>query len=305
MIVDNLANYGILAHLPWNILSDPASAATWAAPQPILAASSWLLSILISFIVESLAARRTLPEAVITGINVIVVGVLNCLLPCLWVLTSRSDPMASMLYLSQAVVLWMKLISYAHVNSDLRKLSRIQRQDSALFPTSPKGSSNDLSRNGKKSSDGNDTNGKPNLNLFSEVKDLQPPFLQYPQNISFVNLLYFCVAPTLCYQLNYPRSPSIRWRYVATILLRMLVVASLIIFAVEQYIMPTLENSVKAMHDMDMLQIVERLLKLSIPNTYVWLLGFYFYFHLWLNLLAELTRFGDRLFYRDWLVFIV
>ena len=33
---------------------------------------------------------------------------------------------------------------------------------------------------------------------------------------------------------------------------------------------------------------------------YAWLLMFYLFFHLWLNLLAELTRFGDRLFYKDW-----
>ena len=30
------------------------------------------------------------------------------------------------------------------------------------------------------------------------------------------------------------------------------------------------------------------------------LLGFYWFFHLWLGLAAELTRFGDRMFYRDW-----
>ena len=45
---------------------------------------------------------------------------------------------------------------------------------------------------------------------------------------------------------------------------------------------------------------MERILKLSIPNTYVWLLCFYFYFHLWLNLLAEVTAFGDKIFYKDW-----
>lgn len=44
----------------------------------------------------------------------------------------------------------------------------------------------------------------------------------------------------------------------------------------------------------------ERLLKLALPSTYVWLLMFYTFFHLWLNLLAELTRFGDRVFYKDW-----
>lgn len=64
--------------------------------------------------------------------------------------------------------------------------------------------------------------------------------------------------------------------------------------------MPTLQTSLVPMQHMDVLSIVERLLKLSIPNTYVWLWGFYLYFHLWLNFLAELTRFGDRQFYKDW-----
>ncbi|CAN0195157.1 unnamed protein product [Discosporangium mesarthrocarpum] len=45
---------------------------------------------------------------------------------------------------------------------------------------------------------------------------------------------------------------------------------------------------------------LERLLALSVPNTYIWLLGFYLFFHLTLNLLAEVLRFGDRIFYRDW-----
>jgi diacylglycerol O-acyltransferase-1 len=33
---------------------------------------------------------------------------------------------------------------------------------------------------------------------------------------------------------------------------------------------------------------------------FVWLLGFYSLFHLWLNILAELLKFGDREFYKDW-----
>jgi diacylglycerol O-acyltransferase-1 len=32
----------------------------------------------------------------------------------------------------------------------------------------------------------------------------------------------------------------------------------------------------------------------------VWLIGFYAFFHSYMNVLAELLRFGDREFYRDW-----
>lgn len=50
----------------------------------------------------------------------------------------------------------------------------------------------------------------------------------------------------------------------------------------------------------DWLRMVERVLKLSIPTLYFWLAMFYSLFELWLNILAEFTRFGDREFYKEW-----
>ena len=38
----------------------------------------------------------------------------------------------------------------------------------------------------------------------------------------------------------------------------------------------------------------------QVPNHLLWLLFFYAFFHSGLNILAELLRFGDRTFYRDW-----
>lgn len=46
--------------------------------------------------------------------------------------------------------------------------------------------------------------------------------------------------------------------------------------------------------------MLERLLKLSIPNHVIWLICFYWLFHSCLNVVAEVTRFADREFYRDW-----
>jgi diacylglycerol O-acyltransferase-1 len=42
---------------------------------------------------------------------------------------------------------------------------------------------------------------------------------------------------------------------------------------------------------MNMLRFMERLLRLSVPNTAVWLAMFYLVFHLWLNILGELLMF--------------
>jgi len=39
---------------------------------------------------------------------------------------------------------------------------------------------------------------------------------------------------------------------------------------------------------------------LQVPNHLLWLIFFYWMFHSSLNVLAELLRFGDRTFYKDW-----
>ncbi|ELV13599.1 Diacylglycerol O-acyltransferase 1 [Tupaia chinensis] len=67
-----------------------------------------------------------------------------------------------------------------------------------------------------------------------------------------------------------------------------------------QWMVPTVQNSMKPFKDMDYSRIIERLLKLAVPNHLIWLIFFYWLFHSCLNAVAELLQFGDREFYRDW-----
>jgi hypothetical protein len=71
-------------------------------------------------------------------------------------------------------------------------------------------------------------------------------------------------------------------------------------FIFSQYMMPTVYNSMKFVKDDNYIMMVERVMKLAIPNVYGWILMFYAFFHCWMNFLAELTRFSDRNFYKDW-----
>lgn len=326
MILDNLVKYGILLHIPGtelvkygynhilayafnpnthNVFLDGLQSRLEELIVPAQCLASWSLSIALSFGIEVLAAHNLVTESVCSLVYLFLV-VANILLPCLWTYYGQGNPGLSMLYLLQSVILWMKLISYNHVNSDLRKLARFMKQHTqkhggtsglASGAASPITSSN---KDAQSTAQQQAEYSQFAINALQEVKDQQPPFLTYPQNVTVPNMLWFVIAPTLCYQLNYPRSTSVRWEYVASILLRMLIVGVFIVFCVEQYITPTLTQSLAALKSRNLAYIIMRLLKLSIPNTYVWLLGFYFYFHLWLNLLAELTRFGDRCFYKDW-----
>lgn len=314
LIINNLMRYGFKASIPFVFVRLTTFSAEFSLPAeslhyPLLALATWATSVLISFLTEKVAAAFQVNERLILAANFLF-GTINIVGPCALVWYGNASPAANMLYLLQAVVVWMKLVSYAHANRGLRRSSRkIKKADldasvaaaasgvsiSAPAAVSRQSSADDLYA---------DNNAKPYSDqmalMLAECKDLQPPFLLYPQNISLSNLLYFMIAPTLCYQLNYPRTPSIRWSKVLFLVMRMLFVAVILIFAVEQYITPTLETVLQPMEERDVLMVVERLLKLSIPNTYVWLLGFYFFFHLWLNFLAEITRFGDRLFYKEW-----
>ncbi len=107
-------------------------------------------------------------------------------------------------------------------------------------------------------------------------------------------------APTLCYELNFPRSPHIRKGFILRRCGEILALLSLQYCLGQQWILPILRTLDRPLNQYSALQNIERLLRLSLPNHLLWLILFYVYFHSTLNLIAELLRFGDRLFYRDW-----
>jgi diacylglycerol O-acyltransferase-1 len=68
----------------------------------------------------------------------------------------------------------------------------------------------------------------------------------------------------------------------------------------EQYVMPTIRNSVAAVRARSAAGVAERVLKLALPSTYSWAVMFVTLFDCYLTLLAEATRFADRAFFADW-----
>jgi len=132
----------------------------------------------------------------------------------------------------------------------------------------------------------------------------------FPHCLTLSDMLMFIAYPTLCFQLHYPRTPHIRKQYVGGYVFALMICSALIYILIEQYITPLLLNARQHITmepgpngnvlRMQVTKLLERLLKLSLPNLYLWLIMFYALFHCWLNLLAELTRFGDRRFYDDW-----
>ncbi|KAH8482496.1 hypothetical protein H0E87_029801, partial [Populus deltoides] len=204
---------------------------------------------LAAYLVEKLAYRNCISELVVVFLHIIITTA-SLLYPVLVILRCDSALLSGGTLMLFACIVWLKLVSFAHTSSDMR----------AIAKSIDKENTQSISSNADNSYDAN-----------------------------FKSLVYFMVAPTLCYQSSYPRSASVRKGWVVRQFVKLIIFTGFMGFIIEQH--PLKGN---------LLYAIERVLKLSVPNLYVWLCMFYCFFHLWLNILAELLRFGDREFYKDW-----
>eukprot|EP00079_Xenopus_tropicalis_P018432 XP_004920079.2 PREDICTED: diacylglycerol O-acyltransferase 1 [Xenopus tropicalis] len=271
LFLENLIKYGILV--------DPIQVVSLFVQDPY----SWpaLCLVLVSnvFIVCALHLERRLvlgqfSEQVGQLLYMFLLFTILCL-PVLVVFTVVSiTPVGAVFALGVYTILFLKLYSYMEVNHWCRERRLAQTQAlgrSQSVPLIPK------------------ANGEVSRKEVS-----------YPGNLTHRDIYYFMLAPTLCYELNFPRSPRIRKRFLLRRLVEMLFIMQLLVGLIQQWMVPTIQNSMKPFRDMDYSRIIERLLKLAVPNHLIWLIFFYWFFHSSMNFVAEIMRFGDREFYRDW-----
>ncbi|XP_042405078.1 diacylglycerol O-acyltransferase 1-like [Zingiber officinale] len=250
LIIENLMKYGLLIQAGFWFSSK--SLRDW----PLLMCCFTLsLFPLAAFLIEKLAWRKLISEPLAIAFHVI--NTTSAILyPTFIILRYDSSVLSGFLLMFIASIVWLKLVSYAHTNYDIRMLSQ-------------------------------------------EDKSYSFSGLSNEEGVSFNQLAYFMFAPTLCYQQNYPRTMSIRKGWVTRQLIKWVICTGVMGFIIEQYMNPIVKQSQHPLK-VNLLYAIERVLKLSVPTLYVWLCMFYGFFHLWLNILAELLLFGDREFYKDW-----
>uniref|UniRef100_A0A914YY41 O-acyltransferase n=1 Tax=Panagrolaimus superbus TaxID=310955 RepID=A0A914YY41_9BILA len=127
----------------------------------------------------------------------------------------------------------------------------------------------------------------------------KPKNFLYPSNLTLSNFYYFLLAPTLCYELKFPRTPGRRPKFILKRAAEFICFGILGVALCEQWVVPLVKNSMGTLKDMDIFLCIERVCKLAVPNHIIWLLFFYTIFHSSCNLMAEILRFADREFYRD------
>uniref|UniRef100_H2YCG4 O-acyltransferase n=1 Tax=Ciona savignyi TaxID=51511 RepID=H2YCG4_CIOSA len=268
VFLENILKYGILVDpLQWlsAVLYNPYQ---WPNLLLVLGSSVFIF---IAFHIERFLARNYITAN--TGVTLHTLNLLVViLLPPFQILQLEAQPsFGSLFSCSVYVVVFLKLWSYAQTNKWYREGYTKALSKRRIHRTSKEFLSRGL-----------------------------VDYIQYPYNLSYRNLLYFMAAPTLCYEANYPRTSGINKSYLMRRALEILFLFQLELALIQQWVVPVLQKAILPIHNYEGYTIMERLLKLSVPNHFIWLVFFYFFFHSVLNALAEVMKFADREFYRDW-----
>ncbi|KAK0133530.1 Diacylglycerol O-acyltransferase 1 [Merluccius polli] len=269
LFLENLLKYGILVD-PIQVISlfvkDPYS---WPAACLVIVSNVFILAALYT---ERQLSKGSLSEHAGLLVHSFNLSIILSFPAVVILLVPSISPVGSAFALGTYTVLLLKLYSYKDVNRWCRELSSIKAKTLSRSLSCP--SAQHLSGGDQK--------------------------ICYPGNLTIRDLYYFVFAPTLCYELNFPRSPKIRMSFLLRRLFEMLFLTQLLVGLTQQWMIPIIQSSMKPLEDMDLSRMMERLLRLAVPNHLLWLIFFYWFFHSSLNFNAELLRFGDRQFYKDW-----
>ncbi|CAJ1062162.1 diacylglycerol O-acyltransferase 1b [Xyrichtys novacula] len=267
LFLENLLRYGVLV--------DPIQVISLFLNDPYSWPAACLLIVSNIFILVALYTERQLSKGSFSELVGFVVHCVNLTImltfPAVVVLLVPSvTPVGGALALGTYTILFLKLYSYKDVNMWCRELSTAKAKKLARSLSCP------------------------------SVQDFNGSKVCYPGNLTLRDMYYFAFAPTLCYELNFPRSPKIRMSFLLRRLFEMMFFIQLLVGLTQQWMIPIIQSSMKPLEDMDLSRMTERLLRLAVPNHLLWLIFFYWFFHSSMNFTAELLCFGDRQFYKDW-----
>uniref|UniRef100_H3AC93 O-acyltransferase n=1 Tax=Latimeria chalumnae TaxID=7897 RepID=H3AC93_LATCH len=239
LFLENLIKYGILVD-PIQVVSlFLKDPYSWPALCLIIVSNVFILAALH---IERRLAMETISEKVGTLLHTLNLTSILCF-PVVVVLVVQSiTPVGSTFTLGIHTILFLKLFSYRDVNKWCRELRQRKAQT-----------------------------------LKRSHSYCQPSTLIHPSTSSWCGMYYFVFAPTLCYELNFPRSPRIRKRFLLRRLFEMLFFMQLLVGLIQQWMVPTIQNSMKPFKDMNYSRIIERLLKLAVSIRLLFLfIPFYF-----------------------------
>ncbi|XP_074026293.1 sterol O-acyltransferase 1-like [Leptinotarsa decemlineata] len=143
------------------------------------------------------------------------------------------------------------------------------------------------------------------MKLHSFIRTSAGPILWYKPHTesdlplpNFSEYFYFLFAPTIIFRTNYPRTSCIRWKFIFCSTLEILGVIVCQSFIFHRIFIPAYEDFGRRRFTWD--ELIVSFLEHALPGLLIYVSDFYLILHSMQNIFAELLRFGDRLFHRDW-----
>ena len=209
----------------------------------------------------------------------------------------------------------MKLHSYAFYNGHLSqtqqrlraldKPGKVSNAAVVKYPSYTRSLDPDES---KKEGEDSTKDGQSLTQLRADLAiELTSPLgsVTYPSNLTYANYTDYILCPTLCYELEYPRTAERSWMELFYKTLAVAGCIFLLTLTSEEFIVPVLHESairlqaVNKWFDMGLI-LAETVSELLFPFMVTFLLVFLVIFEYVLGAFAEITRFADRHFYSDW-----
>ncbi|KAL8931697.1 MAG: hypothetical protein Q9216_007107 [Gyalolechia sp. 2 TL-2023] len=222
---------------------------------------------------------------------------------------------AQVFFTLHTITFLMKMHSYAFYNGHLstteHRLSALDNPESAStaavvrYPSiSSRPNGDDDTKEKKKHADEDEALAELREDLALE---LTSPLGQvtYPQNLTFCNCVDYMLCPTLCYELEYPRTERINYLELFWKTLAVFGCIFLLTVTSEEFIVPVLHDASLRLENVPsksetLLILSETISLLLFPFMVTFLLVFLVIFEYVLGAFAEITCFADRHFYSDW-----
>lgn len=142
------------------------------------------------------------------------------------------------------------------------------------------------------------------------ARELTSPIgnVTYPNNLTWSNYTDYIFCPTLCYEIEYPRTTHINWINLISKIIATFGCIFLLTIISEDFILPVLLDASKRLDAVPtessvsekLLILAETVSWLLFPFMLTFLLVFLVIFEYVLGAFAEITFFADRHFYSDW-----
>ena len=236
---------------------------------------------------------------------------------------------AQVFFLLHTMVLLMKMHSYAFYNGHLSEAEKRLRElddpstasrapayfyPSADNPRGAKPSPTRVESHGKAQGDDGPDDDEVAQLREDLARELTSPIgnITYPSNLTWSNYFDYICCPTLCYEIEYPRTDAIDWQNLLSKVCATFGCIFLLTVISEEFILPALVDASlrldPSLRTADspltalevLLILAETISWLLFPFMLTFLLVFLVIFEYVLGAFAEITHFADRHFYSDW-----